>query len=62
MDVVVNDVTFKQGLKKKYGLGEEEYYDLLTAFNETHYRVMYYLTHAELISLVNTFFESRAGR
>jgi hypothetical protein len=62
VEVVVNDPALKTGLMKKHNLSETEYYDLLTAFNEKHYRVMYYLTRAELISLINTFFESRAPR
>jgi hypothetical protein len=62
VDVVVNDQSLKQGLKNKYSLDDAAYYDLLTSFNETHYRVMYYLTRSELISLINTFFESRARR
>jgi hypothetical protein len=59
VDVVVNDPGLKNSLMKRYALAEDEYYDALTEFNEQHYRVMYYLTHAELISLINTFFESR---
>ena len=59
VDVVVNDPGFKNGMMRKYSLTEAEYYDLLTAFNERHYRVMYYLTRAELISMLNTFFDSR---
>ena len=59
MDVVVNDPELKNSLMKKHALSEDEYYNALTAFNEQHFRVMYYLTRAELISLINTFFESR---
>ena len=62
VDVVVNDSTLKTGLMRKHDLNEKEYYDLLTTFNERHYRVMYYLTRAELISLINTFFEGQAAR
>lgn len=60
VEVVVNDPDFKSSFKMKYGLTEDEYYRILTAFNETHYRVMYYLTRAELLSLLNTFFENQA--
>ena len=60
VDVVVNDPKFKSTLMEKYALTEVEYYELLTAFNETHYRVMYYLTRAELLSLINAFFDSHA--
>jgi hypothetical protein len=60
LDVVVNNPELKTSLMAKYSLSEKEYYDILTAFNETHYQVMYYLTSAELISLLNRFFEARA--
>ena len=62
VDVVVNDSTLKAALMRKHDLNEKEYYDLLTTFNERHYRVMYYLTRAELISLINTFVEGHAVR
>lgn len=62
LDVVVNNPNLKTSLMEKYELSEKEYYEILTAFNETHYQVMYYLTRAELISLLNRFFESRARR
>lgn len=58
LDVVVHNPTLKTSLMTKYSLSEKEYYDILTAFNETHYQVMYYLTSAELISLLNRFFET----
>jgi hypothetical protein len=62
VDVVINNSDTKEELMKKYSLNENEYYMILTEFNEKHYRVMYYLTPAELISLLNTFYESRAPR
>lgn len=62
LDVVVNNPDLKTSLMEKYSLSEKEYYDILTAFNETHYQMMYYLTSAELISLLNRFFEARASR
>lgn len=62
IDVVINNSDTKEGLMKKYSLNEDEYYTILTEFNEKHYRVMYYLIPAELISLLNTFYESRASR
>lgn len=58
VDIVVNDPALKHRLMRDYALTEDEYYDVLTAFNEQHYRVMYYLTPAELISLINTFFQA----
>ncbi len=60
VDVVVNNPELKMRLMREHSLTEKEYYDILTAFNETHYRVMYYLTRAELISLLNAFFDARA--
>lgn len=62
VDVVINDPEFKRGLMKKHSLTEQQYYDLLRGFNERHYEVMYYLTRAELISLVNTYFDNQARR
>jgi hypothetical protein len=61
VEVVVNNPEFKAGLMKKHALTEKEYYDILTSFNERHYQVMYYLTRAELISMLNTFFDNRAS-
>lgn len=61
VDVVVNNPELKTRLMTTYGLSEPEYYSILTAFNESNYRVMYYLTRAELLSLLNAFFESRAA-
>jgi hypothetical protein len=61
VDVVVTNPELKYGFMKKYSLTEREYYDILRAFNEQHYEVMYYLTRAELVSLLNTFFEAQAG-
>lgn len=58
VEVVVNDPELKTRMMRTYSLSEDEYYAVLTAFNETHYRVMYYLTPAELVSLLNTFFAS----
>ena len=62
VDVIINNPRTKTELMKKYFLSENEYYAILTEFNEQHYRVMYYLTSPELVSLLTTFFESRAGR
>jgi hypothetical protein len=61
LDVVVNDAALKTRLMEKYSLSESEYYEILTGFNEGHYRVMYYLTRSELISLLNKFFEAQAA-
>jgi hypothetical protein len=61
VEVVVNSSELKTQLMTKYSLSEKEYYDILTTFNETHYGVMYYLTRSELMSLLNSFFESRVS-
>lgn len=61
LDVVVNNPDLKTSLMKKYSLTEDQYYEILRAFNESHYQMMYYLTSAELISFLNRFFESRAS-
>jgi hypothetical protein len=58
IDVVINNPETKAELMRKYGLTEEQYYDILTRFNEKHYQVMYYLTAGELTSLINRFFEA----
>ena len=62
VDVVINDPETKKGLMKKHSLTENEYYAILTEFNEKHYNVMYYLTSGELLSLMNKFFETTAPR
>jgi hypothetical protein len=59
VDVVINNPETKAGLMQKYGLSEEEYYAILTKFNEKYYNVMYYLSVAELTSFLNRFFESQ---
>lgn len=56
VDVVINSPDFKRNIMREHSLTEKEYYDILRAFNEQHYEVMYYLTRAELLSLLNTFF------
>lgn len=58
VEVVVKNPEVKMRLMKKHSLTEDEYYNTLRAFNEKHHLIMYYLTPAELISLLNTFFDS----
>ena len=62
LDVVVHNPSLKTSLMARYSLSEKEYYDILTAFNETHYEVMYYLTSPELVSLLNRFFETHTSQ
>jgi hypothetical protein len=62
VDVVINNPETKANLIKKFSLTDEEYYTILTQFNEKHYNVMYYLTAAELISFLNQFFEKTTAK
>jgi hypothetical protein len=62
VDVVINNPKTKEELMKTHGLSEDAYYSILTKFNEKHYTVMYYLTQAELVSLLNRFFESEVSK
>lgn len=59
VEVVINNPDTKATLMKKYSLTETDYYATLTRFNERYYKVMYYLSAPELLSLLNRFF--RAG-
>jgi len=61
MDLLVKDDMMKTTLMTTYKLSEEEYYVVLSHFNEQHVAVMYYLTKEELISILKSFFE-RATR
>lgn len=62
VDVVINMPETKESLMRKHHLSEEQYYDLLTRFNEANYRVMYYLTASELLSLLNNYFARNAPK
>jgi hypothetical protein len=62
VDVVINMPETKESLMRKHHLSEQQYYDLLTRFNEANYRVMYYLTASELLSLLNNYFARNAPR
>jgi hypothetical protein len=62
VDVVINNPDTKTYLMRKHQLKEDEYYAVLLKFNEKHYRIMYYLTTAELVSLLNTFFENNSPK
>lgn len=58
VEVVISNPDTKSSLMKKYNLTESDYYATLTRFNEKYYRVMYYLSAPELLSLLNRFFRS----
>lgn len=57
VEVVINNPATKARLMKENNLTEDEYYAVLTKFNEKNYQVMYYLTAGELITLMNNFFK-----
>lgn len=59
VDLLVKDDKVKNGLMKKHKLTEEQYYAILTKFNEKNYAIMYYLTDSELLSLLYRFYESQ---
>lgn len=61
VDVVIQNEETKKGLMAKHQLTEKQYYDILSKFNAQHYTIMYYLTAAELLSLLNSFFNQHAG-
>lgn len=56
VDLIINNPETKTNLMKQYHLTEDQYYKTLERFNEKNYRVMYYLTAGELLTLVNNFF------
>jgi hypothetical protein len=60
VDLIIRNTDVKTRLMARHRLTEDEYYEVLRAFNETHHEVMYYLTAAELISLLNSFFDTYA--
>lgn len=60
VDLVVKNETTKEMLMKKHHLSEAEYFKILTRFNEKSHTFMYYLTAPELLSLLNSFFESES--
>jgi len=60
VDVVIKNTDVKARLMARHKLTESQYYEVLRAFNETHHEVMYYLTASELISLLNSFFDTYA--
>lgn len=62
VDMVVKDDKFKNEMIKKHRLTDNEYYDVLTRFNEKNYMIMYYLSDSELLSLLYRFFEVNSPR
>jgi hypothetical protein len=62
VEVVVSNEEVKNALIKRHHITEEQYYTLLTEFNEANHHAMYYLTHAELLSLLYRFYEGRCRK
>lgn len=60
VDLVIANPQVKESLIERYQLTESKYYDILTEFNQQNYRVMYYLTASELMSMLNRFYDSHA--
>lgn len=61
VDLLIKDDKVKNDLMKKYRLTEEQYYGILTKFNEKNYAIMYYLTDSELLSLLYRFYENETN-
>lgn len=62
VDLIVKDETIKKELMKKHRLSDTEYYDILAKFNEKNYTIMYYLTDAELLTLLIRFYDVNSPR
>jgi hypothetical protein len=61
VDLLVKDDKVKNYLIKKHTLTEDQYYVILTKFNEKNYAIMYYLTDSELLSLLYRFYENQTN-
>lgn len=62
VELVINNPQTRENLMAKYKLSEDEYYKILTRFNEENFEVMYYLTESELLSMLNRFFQRYANK
>jgi hypothetical protein len=58
VDLIVKNDETKNKLMQKYNLTEAQYYDILGGFNARNYRVMYFLSAPELLTLLNRYFEA----
>jgi hypothetical protein len=56
VDLIIRNAETKTALMKKHRLTEQEYYAILTRFNEKNHMIMYYLTAPELLTLLNNFY------
>jgi hypothetical protein len=61
VDLLVKDDKVKNDLMKRHKLTEDQYYVVLTKFNEKNYAIMYYLTDSELLSLLYRFYENETN-
>jgi hypothetical protein len=60
VNLVIKNPETKTDLMKRHKLSEEEYYSILTRFNEKNQTIMYYLTAPELLTLLNNFYARNA--
>lgn len=60
VNLIIKNSETKTDLMKRHKLSEEEYYDILTRFNEKNHSIMYYLTAPELLTLLNNFYARNA--
>lgn len=61
VDLLIKDDKVKNDLMQKHKLTEEQYYTILTKFNEKNYAIMYYLTDSELLGLLYRFYENETN-
>jgi hypothetical protein len=60
VNVIIKNPETKSVLMKRHNLSEEQYYSILTRFNEKNHTIMYYLTAPELLTLLNNFYARNA--
>lgn len=60
VDLLIKDHEMKMKLMIRHSLSEDQYYKVLGRFNEQYVNVMYYLTTAELATLLTDFFDRNA--
>ena len=61
VDLMVKDDKVKNYLMKRHRLTEDQYYAILSKFNEKNYAIMYYLTDSELLSLLYRYYEAETN-
>jgi hypothetical protein len=60
VDLLIKDNQMKLRLMGTYKLSEDEYYLILSHFNEQNVNIMYHLTMGELMTLLDNFFAREA--